>query len=47
MKGILMWFADVVYESSDEKEMTKTLATEFELGMKAPVPTATHCQDVC
>jgi hypothetical protein len=37
MTGILMWFADVVYESSDEKEITKTLATEFELGMKAPV----------
>ena len=38
MKGILMWFAEVVYESSDEEEITKTLDTEFELGLKAPAP---------
>lgn len=36
MKGILMWFAEVVYESSDEDEITRTLDTEFELGLKAP-----------
>jgi len=38
MKGILMWFAEVVYESSDEEDITKTLDTEFELGLKAPAP---------
>jgi hypothetical protein len=37
MNGILMWFAEVVYEWSDEKTVTKTLDTEFELGLKAPV----------
>jgi hypothetical protein len=36
MKGILMWFAEVVYESSDEEQITRTLDTEFELGLKAP-----------
>ena len=38
MNGILMWFAEVVYESSDEEDITKTLDTEFELGLKAPAP---------
>jgi hypothetical protein len=38
MDGILMWFAEVVYESSEEEDITKTLNTEFELGLKAPAP---------
>jgi hypothetical protein len=37
MKGILMWFAEVVYESDNEETITKTLDTDFELGLKAPV----------
>ena len=38
MEGILMWFADVVYESSNEADIARTLDTEFELGLKSPNP---------
>ncbi len=37
-KGILMWFAEVVYGWKDEAAMEATLKTEFELGLNAPAP---------
>lgn len=38
MKGISMWFAEVIYGWKDESEIKATLDTEFELGLKAPAP---------
>jgi hypothetical protein len=37
-KGILMWFAEVVYGWKDETAMEAMLKTEFELGLNAPAP---------
>jgi len=37
-KGILMWFAEVVYGWKDETVMEAALKTEFELGLSAPAP---------
>ena len=37
-KGILMWFAEVVYGWKDEAVMEAALKTEFELGLNAPAP---------
>ena len=38
MKGISMWFAEVIYGWKDESKIKATLDTEFELGLKAPAP---------
>lgn len=35
-KGIMMWFAEVVYGWKDEAAMKAELKTEFELGLNAP-----------
>lgn len=37
-RGILMWFAEVVYGWKDEAAMEAALKTEFELGLNAPAP---------
>ena len=37
-RGILMWFAEVVYGWKDEAVMEAALKTEFELGLNAPAP---------
>jgi hypothetical protein len=36
MKGILMWFAEVIYGWKDESAIEATLDTEFGLGLSAP-----------
>jgi hypothetical protein len=35
---VAMWFADVIYEWKNDKEMAGTLRTDFELGIKSPLP---------
>ena len=37
-RGIMMWFAEVVYGWTDQTAMEATLKTEFELGFQAPAP---------
>ena len=37
-RGIMMWFAEVVYGWTDQTAMEAILKTEFELGLQAPAP---------
>ena len=37
-RGIMMWFAEVVYGWTDQTAMEATLKTEFELGLQSPAP---------
>ena len=37
-RGIMMWFAEVVYDWTDLTAMEAILKTEFELGLQAPAP---------
>jgi hypothetical protein len=37
-RGIMMWFAEVIYGWNDEAKIEAELKTEFELGLKSPAP---------